>query len=269
MFGMSTKMKRLSDPELRMNAQAASIAATALGQPVEAATRCEQLSTKATQMYPSSGGEVWSKQVPNGTGLPKSFVLAVTRTHVHALEDTRHKDDLVPGRIAKTWDRAGFRAHTGGNAMAAMGKVPDDRQMLMLFLPIDGDSSRAAQAIAQQRAAAGQRVPGHPYTFYIGTDAPSQRVVAALGAHPIGATGAGPSIRISETAKIRISPGANITVGGRRLQEMTANQTPASATPPIRPSAAQRLQELDMLRATGAVTDDEYERQRRQIISEI
>ena len=85
MYGFGSKMKRLSDKEFRMNEQAATVAATVLGQPVEAATRCEQFSTKATQMYPA-GGEVWSKQIPNGTGLPKSFVLAVTRTHIHALE---------------------------------------------------------------------------------------------------------------------------------------------------------------------------------------
>lgn len=268
MFGISTKMKRLSDTELRMNDQAATVAASALGQPVEAASRCEQLSTKATQMYPA-GGEVWSKQVPNGTGLPKSFVLAVTRTHIHALEDNQHRNELVPGRVIKSWDRAGFRAHIGGDAMAALGKVPDDRQMLMLFLPIDGDSSRVAQAIAQQRAAAGQRIPGHPYPFYIGKDAPSQRLVAALGAQPLGAPGAGPSISISENANIRISPGANITVGGQRLQDLITKQAQAPAPPPSRASAAQRLQELETLRATGAISDDEYARKRQQIISEI
>jgi hypothetical protein len=52
------KMKRLSDRELLMNQQAATIAATVLSQPVEAATRCEQQSTTAGQMYPSGGGEL-------------------------------------------------------------------------------------------------------------------------------------------------------------------------------------------------------------------
>jgi hypothetical protein len=227
------------------------------------------LSTKATQMYPS-GGEVWSKQVPNGTGLPKSFVLAVTGTHVHAIEDKRHRGELAPGRVIKSWERAGFRAHTGGDAMAALGKVPDDRQMLMLFLPIDADSSRVAQAIAQQRAAAGQRIPGHPYPFYIGKDAASQRLIAALGAQPLGAPGGGPSVSIGENANIRTSPGANITVGGQRLGDLMAKRAQVPAPPsPSRPSAAQRLQELETLRATGAVSDDEYTHKRRQIISEI
>jgi hypothetical protein len=272
MYGFSgSKMKRLSDREFRMNEQAAMVAATVLGQPVEAATRCEQFSTKATQMYPA-GGEVWSKQIPNGTGLPKSLVLAVTRSHIHALEDKQHRNELVAGRVIKSWDRAGFRAHTGNNAMAALGHVPDDRQTLMLFLPIDGDSGRVAQAIAQQRAAAGQRIPSHPYTFFIGKDGPSRRLIAALGAQPLNAPGAGPRISISENANIRISPGANITVGGQRLQDLFAqSQTPAAAAPlpPPRPSTAQRLQELETLRATGAISDDEHAQKRAQIIAEI
>jgi hypothetical protein len=268
MFGLSGKMKRLSDADLRMNEQAASVAASVLGQQVDAATRCEQLSTKATQMYPSSGGEVWSKQVPNGTGLPKSFLLAVTRTHVHALEFKEHRGELAPGRVIKTWDRAGFRAHTGNNTMAALGHVPDDRQALMLFLPIDGDASRVEQAIAQQRVAAGGRAPSRPFTFFIGTDAASARVVAALGAQPLNAPGgAGPKISISENANIRISPGANITVGGQRLQDLMARQPPPAQPQP--PSTAQRLQELETLRATGAISEDEYASKRQQIISEI
>jgi hypothetical protein len=266
MFGLSGKMKRLSDTDFRINEQAAGVAASVLGQPVEAATRCEQLSTKATQMYPA-GGEVWSKQVPNGTGLPKSFLLAVTRTHIHALEDKQHRNELVGGRVIKSWERTGFRAHTGNNTMAALGHVPDDRQMLMLFLPIDGDSNRVAQAIAQQRAAAGQRVPSHPYTFYIGKDSASQRVVAALGAQPLNSPGAGPRINIGENANIRISRDANIAVGGQRLQDLLAQQTPTPAAPA--PSTAARLQELETLRAMGVITDDEYAHKRRQIIAEI
>jgi hypothetical protein len=265
------KMKRLSDKELRMNEQAAAVAAAALGQPVEAAARCEQMSTKATQMYPA-GGEVWSKQVPNGTGLPKSFVLAVTQHHLVALEDKQRRGELVPGRVIKSWERAGFRANIGSNAAAAMGYVPDDRQTLMLFLPIDGDSSRVAQAIAAQRAAAGQRIPSHPYSVFVGRDPASQRLISALGAQPLNAPGAGPKINISENANIRISPGANIRIGG---QQVFPQQAPA-ATPPPPPSyaatpasTAQRLQELETLRSTGAITDAEYTRKREQIISEI
>jgi hypothetical protein len=265
----SMKMKRLSDKELQMNEQAAAVAAGALGQAVEAAVRCEQMSTKATQMYPA-GGEVWSKQVPNGTGLPKSFVLAVTQHHVVALEDKQRRGELIPGQVIKSWDRAGFRAHTGNDAAAAMGYVPDDRQMLMLFLPIDGDSSRVAQAIAQQRLASGQRLPSHPYSFFIARDAASQRLIAALGAQPLNAPGAGPRINISENANIRISPGANIRIGGQQLVPQPPSPPhPAPTYAPPPPSTAQRLQELETLRATGTITDDEYARKRAQIISEL
>jgi hypothetical protein len=46
---------------------------------------------------------------------------------------------------------------------------------------------------------------------------------------------------------------------------------PAGATFPAAPeqSTAQRLQELETLRATGAISDDEYTAKRQQIISSI
>ncbi|CPR11909.1 membrane protein [Mycobacterium bohemicum DSM 44277] len=43
----------------------------------------------------------------------------------------------------------------------------------------------------------------------------------------------------------------------------------APAVPPPKPSIAERLQELETLRATGALTDQEYGSRRAQIISEI
>jgi Short C-terminal domain len=44
---------------------------------------------------------------------------------------------------------------------------------------------------------------------------------------------------------------------------------PAPVAPPPQPSIAQRLQELETLRASGALTDQEYNSRRAQIISEI
>ncbi len=44
---------------------------------------------------------------------------------------------------------------------------------------------------------------------------------------------------------------------------------PAAVVTPPKPSVAQRLQELETLRASGALTDDEYNSRRAQIISEI
>jgi hypothetical protein len=238
------KLKRLSDRDLLMNQQAATIAATVLSQPVEAATRCEQISTKATKMYASGGGEMRWKNVPNGTGLPKSFILALTRTHVYALEDKQHRGELVPGQVLKAWDRAGFRVQPGRDAMLAANGMPDDRQSLILFLPIDADSSPMAQQIAHQRATAGQRTPGLPHGFVLGRDAASQRVVAALVASS--------------------PPAGGITINGQTIQQMV-NQ---AAQQPQRP-IAQRLAELETLRATGVLTVAEYATKREQLISEI
>lgn len=60
------------------------------------------------------------------------------------------------------------------------------------------------------------------------------------------------------------------------VQRASAQQAPASAAPPAapviaapEPSTAQRLQELETLRATGAITEDEYTAKRQQIIAEL
>ena len=107
-----------------------------------------------------------------------------------------------------------------------------------------------ARAASRNSAAAGS--PGFPHQVMLAKDAPSQRVIDALGA--IG------------------GPGSTITIGGRSLQDMVAEAASAqaqSAPAPPQPSTAQRLQELETLRATGAITDDEYARKREQIISEL
>jgi Short C-terminal domain len=61
-------------------------------------------------------------------------------------------------------------------------------------------------------------------------------------------------------------------------QPTPASPGPAAAPPappapqfmaPSEPSAAQRLQELETLRATGAISDDEYTAKRQQIISDL
>ena len=269
-------MAPLSDSELRINQQAATVAATVLSEPVEAATRCEQV-TLDMQMEAGGFGGVMrgmmrgSKAISHampGTmgrmtrqmdtaGLPNSFILAVTGRQVHALEDKRRGDDLVPGKVLKSWDRAGFTARRGSDRANVYSGVPDDRQVLILFLPIEGGRSRILQASARNAAAAGS--PGFPHKVMVGKDAPSQRVIDALGA-----TNAGPNIRI----------------GGQSLQDMMAQaasaQTPAPtgampppAYAPPQPSTAQRLQELETLRATGVISDAEYTRKREQIIGEL
>jgi hypothetical protein len=49
-----------------------------------------------------------------------------------------------------------------------------------------------------------------------------------------------------------------------------ATAPPAYVPPaPPTPSAAQRLQELETLRATGAISEDEYAGKRQQIIADL
>jgi hypothetical protein len=59
-------------------------------------------------------------------------------------------------------------------------------------------------------------------------------------------------------------------------QAPSAQQAPAAAAPgaapyaaPPEPTTAQRLQELETLRATGAISDDEYNAKRQQILSDL
>ena len=47
-----------------------------------------------------------------------------------------------------------------------------------------------------------------------------------------------------------------------------ARRRPLSTAPP-EPTTSQRLQELETLRATGAISDDEYNAKRQQILSDL
>jgi hypothetical protein len=44
---------------------------------------------------------------------------------------------------------------------------------------------------------------------------------------------------------------------------------PPAPPPPPEPTTAQRLQELETLRATGAISDDEYNAKRQQILTDL
>jgi hypothetical protein len=190
-------MKPLTNDELRMNEQATAIAASVLSEAVLAATRCEQVTMDMAAgaagvgginrgmmrgmkalggaMMPSVGG--MSKELEKA-GLPKSFVLAVTQSQVHALEDKHDGGQLVAGKVLKSWDREGFRATRGAEGMNVASGVPDDRQMLILYLPIEGGKNRYLQAAARNTAAAGS--PGMPHKFMVAKDAASQGVIDAL-----------------------------------------------------------------------------------------
>jgi hypothetical protein len=245
-----------------MNEQAAMAVAAVLSEPVEAATRCEQVTRDMGRQAAGFGGFMRGMMRVNdavgratpGTlgrmssqmeraGLPISFILAVTRSHVLAIEERHQGDDLVAGRVLKAWDRAGFVARRGNDRANAFRGVPDDRQVIILFLPIEGGGNRYLEAAARNTAAAGS--PGFPHQMMVAKDAPSQRVIDVLGA-----TGGG--------------AGPNVVIGGQRLQDIIAAQGA-----PAQPQAAQRLQELETLRASGAITDDEYAAKRQQIIAEL
>jgi hypothetical protein len=263
-------MNPLSERELRMNQQAAMAAASVLSEPVEAATRCEQVTRDMRReasgfrgftrgmmrvndalgrATPGTMGQM-STQMETA-GLPNSFILAVTRSHVHAIEEKQQGVDLVPGRVLKSWDRAGFQARRGNDRANAYRGVPADRQVLILFLPVEG-RGRMMQAASRNAAAAGS--PGFPHQMMVAKDAPSQRLIDALGA-----TGGG--------------AGPNIVLGGKHLQDIIAEQEaaaqPSAALAPPRPPVAQRLQELETLRTTGVISDAEYTLKREQIISEL
>ena len=83
-------------------------------------------------------------------------------------------------------------------------------------------------------------------------DAASERVIEMLGAN-----GAGPNISV----------GPDVRINGRSLQDLVGQAPPTPAPSP--PSTAQRLQDLETLRATGVITADEYSRKREQILNEL
>jgi hypothetical protein len=257
-------MKPLSDGELAMNQQAATVATSVLSEPVVAATRCEQVTQDMTMeaagvggvsrgmmkgmmkmnraIMPSMGS--MEKELQGG-GLPKSFVLAVTATQVAAIEDKQDGGSLVAGKVLKSWPREGFMAKHGPQGMNMASGVPDDRQMLILYLPIDGGKNRYLQAAARNTVAAGS--PGMPHKVMVAKDAPSQGVVDTL---------------------VTAGPGAmpNIQIGGQSLQDMVAQaaraQAPAAADP------TERLVKLADLRDRGVLTEDEFAAQKAKILAE-
>lgn len=127
-------MNPLSDGESLLNHQAATVAASVLSEPVEAAAPCQQLTRDMQRKASGFGGIArgvmrfndavgratpgtmgqMSRQMETA-GLPNRFILAVTRSHVHALDEKRQGDNLVAGGVLKSWDRAGFQARRGND----------------------------------------------------------------------------------------------------------------------------------------------------------
>jgi hypothetical protein len=254
-------MSELSSEELQMNQQAAGVAASVLGQAVVAATRCEQatqdmmagaagvgkinrgmmrgMKSMSRVMMPSVGN--MSKEL-EGAGLPKSFILAATQTQVHALEDKHDGGKLVAGKVLKSWDRDGFLVKQSPPGLNATLGVPDDRQVIILYLPIEGGNNKYLKAAAHNTAAAGSA--GMPHKVMIGKDAPSQGIIDAL-------------------ASSGIPP--NIIIGGTNLQDMMAQ---AAGTAAAAADPTERLTKLADLHDRGVLSDDEFAAQKAKILAE-
>jgi hypothetical protein len=252
-------MKELSSEELQWNMQAVGAAASALGEPVSAATRCEQVTTdmaaeaagvgkvnrgmmrgmKAVsgKMMPGVGG--MAKGLETG-GLPKSFILAVTDKQVHALEDGNDGGKLTAGKVVRSWDREGFQAKISPDMANAAQGIPADRQLLVLFLPIEGGKNKYLTAASANISAAGS--PGMPQKFAIAKDAASQGVIDAI------VTTGGPS---------------NVMINGVSVDQMmaqAAGQAAASADPTA------QLTRLADLHERGVLSDDEFAAQKTKIL---
>jgi Short C-terminal domain len=254
-------MKALTDDELRMNQEAVGVAAAVLGESVEAATRCEQV-TQDMQLEAAGVGAVnrgfvkgarglskvmmprtmgGMKQMETG-GLPKSFVLAVTADKVHALEDKQDGGQLVAGKVLESWDRATFTAKRGdAPGMNRMTGIPEDRQMLIIYLPLEGSKSKYMQAAAEMTAAAGG--PGMPHKMAVARDDASEKVLDAITANAPAA-------------------GANVVIGGQRLDEMMAQAAGAQAAA----DPTEQLARLADLHERGALTDEEFAAQKAKIL---
>jgi hypothetical protein len=255
-------VKPLSDEELQMNEQAKEVAASVLGESVVAATRCEQI-TQDTQIQAAgmgktmrgmakfsrgmarasggnliTGGAMKMGDEMRGGGLPKSFVLAVTESEIHALEDKERGGQLVAGKALKSWNRDEIKASAG----VAIGVPGDDRQQLTLYLPTGDSKNKYMKAAAVQMAKAGS--PGMPTRFLVAKDAASQAVIDLLTLNAA-------------------APGSNVMIGGQSVADMmaAAGGGAAAADP------TEQLTKLADLHDRGALSDEEFASQKAKILS--
>jgi hypothetical protein len=175
-------------------------------------------------------------------GLPKSFVLAVGKTKVYAIEDKHDGASLAPGKIIKEWEREGFQAKAPSNAgIASISGVPEDRQIVIIYLPIDGARTKYMKAAAGHIAAAGS--PGMPTKVMVAKDETSKKVLEAI------VTTSGPG---------------NIMIGGQSLESMMAQAAGQAA--PAAADPAEQLSKLADLRDRGVLTDDEFSAQKAKLL---
>ena len=241
----------------QVNEQAVSIASSALNDSVVAAARCEQVTQDqqleafgvggGTRMAAKFGKKLGGAMMPSvgnmakgmeTGGLPKSFILAVTSDQVHAIEEKEKKGKLEAGKVLKSWDRSTFRASLGGGAIDAVSGVPEGRQVLTLYIPLDDSKNKYLKASANMAAQAGSA--GQPIRFMIARDEASEQLVKEV---------------------VGDNPGMpNIQVGGMPMQ-MPGQPAAAGAG-----DSTAQLEKLAQLHASGALTDEEFAAQKARII---
>jgi prephenate dehydratase len=101
-----------------------------------------------------------------------------------------------------------------------------------------------------------------------GQPGPLMEIMQILKANGIG---------INNMVDLRSNPAARAQVQAVVRRAAAAQQAPAAAAAapyaapaaPAGPTTAQRLQQLETLRATGAISDDEYNTKRQQILTDL
>jgi Short C-terminal domain len=259
-------MKELTQDDLQMNEQAVNVASKVVGELVEAACRCEQATQDmmleaagvgafnrgfvkgakglSRAMMPKTMGGM--KQMETG-GLPNSFVLAASATKVYAIEDKKDHGKLVPGKILKTWERDQFQAKRNQvQGMNVTMGLPEDRQLLIIYLSLADNKSRYMQAAQRQMDAYGS--PGQPTKFALAKDDASNKLIDAVTANAPAA-------------------GANIMIGGQSLADMqaAAAQAAAGATA-AQADPTEKLSRLADLHDRGVLSDEEFAAQKAKIL---
>lgn len=246
-------------PAEQVNQEAVSVATEVLNDSVVAACHFEQVTQDqqlkaagiggATRGMAKFGTKLGEGMMPGvggmakglrGAGLPENFILAVTSNQVVAIEEKDKKGKLVKGKTLKSWSRDEITASmNAAQVMGAVSGTPEDRQVITLYLPLDGSKNKYLAAAAQMQAQAG--ASGQPTRFQIAKDEASEAVAKEL----IGDSPAMP----------------NIQVGGVPIQQM--GQMPGQAAGG---DSTAELEKLAQLHASGALTDEEFAAQKAKII---
>jgi hypothetical protein len=245
----------------QVNEQAMSVASSAVNDSVVAAAHCEQVTQDqqmkaagvggGSRMAAKFGTKLGGAMMPSvgnmskglqGGGLPESFILAVTSNQVVALEEKEKKGELRPGKVLKSWDRQEIRASMGNEVVGAVSGTPDDRQLITLYLPLDGSKSKYLAAAAEMQAKAG--VTGQPTRFQLAKDEASNALAKEL-------VGDNPAV-------------PNVQIGNMNVGQMAGMQMPGQAAAGTDSTA--QLEKLAQLHANGALTDEEFAAQKAKII---